>query len=331
MAIISENISLKQYNTFSIDANTRYLATYASDYELIEILTFCKKRDLKWFVLGMGANVIFDGDYEGCVIHPIGFDIAFEGDLVIADGGVNWDDFVAFCVGIGYYGLENLSLIPSTVGAAPVQNIGAYGAEAKDCIEWVEFIDPFDLKTKRLNNGQCQFGYRDSIFKGELKGKAIITRVAFKLSKEGELKMEYGAVKERVAQLGEATLQNVRQAIIDIRTAKLPDYKLLPNAGSFFKNPIVDQKFADKMLETYPKMPFYEVAEGVKLAAGWLIEQSGWKGKVAGKVGINEHQALVIVNVGGANGREIVEFSDLVIADVGEKFGVTLEREVNIV
>lgn len=331
MALITENISLKQYNTFSIDANARYFATYANDYELIEILTFCKKRDLKWFVLGMGANVIFDGDYDGCVIHPIGSDIAFEGDLVIADGGVNWDDFVAFCVGIGYYGLENLSLIPSTIGAAPVQNIGAYGAEAKDCIEWVEFIDPVDLKTKRLNNAQCQFGYRDSIFKGDLKGKAIITRVAFKLSKKGKIKMDYGAVKERVAQLGEVTLQNVRQAIIDIRTEKLPDYKLLPNAGSFFKNPVVDRDFADKLLETYPKMPFYEVAKGVKLAAGWLIEQVGWKGKVVGKVGVHEHQSLVIVNVGGADGREIIEFSDLVIADVASKFDVKLEREVNIV
>lgn len=331
MAIISESVSLKPYNTFGLEAKSRFFATYANDGELVEIVDFCKKEKLNWFVLGGGANVIFDGDYDGCVIHPVGADIALEEGVVVADAGVEWDDFVAFTVGIGYYGLENLSLIPGSVGASPVQNIGAYGVEAKDCILWVEYLDTDTMKIVRIPNEECHFGYRESIFKNELKGKAIIVRVAFKLSKNGKLKLNYGAVRERVEELGGETLQNVRQAIIEIRQSKLPDPKVQPNAGSFFKNPVVTKEFADNLLGQHQNMPYYPVETGVKLAAGWLIEKAGWKGKTVGKMSVHSQQALVLVNSGNASGREIVEFSDLIISDLNKKFNIILEREVNII
>lgn len=331
MVVISHNVSLKELNTFAVDAKSKYFATFNNDAELLEILQYCGQNDIEWFVLGCGANVIFCEDFEGMVIHPTSLDIAFEGDNIVADAGVEWDEFVAFCVGAGYYGVENLSLIPSSIGAAPVQNIGAYGAEVKDKLEWVEYMDVQSLEIVRLTKEQCKFGYRESVFKKELKGKAIIVRVAFKMEKKGELKMDYGDVKERVKQLGQPSLKNIRQAIIEIRSSKLPDVKELPNAGSFFKNPVVNVEFADQLAQEYQNMPKYVVDCGVKLAAGWLIEQAGWKGRQVGKMAVHSRQALVLVNVAGASGREILEFSQMIIDDVQAKFGVTLEREVNVV
>lgn len=331
MSIINTDVSLREYTTFGINAKSKYLASYASVDELIEVLNFCKINSIEWYALGGGANVIFRGDYDGCVVHSICSDIAFEDGLIVADGGLEWDDFVAFCVGAGYFGLENLSLIPGSVGAAPVQNIGAYGAEAKDFIVWVECLNVESMKVVKIPASQCQFGYRESIFKNELKGKVVITRVAFKLSKDGEFKLDYGAVKERVEQLGQPSLQSVRQAIIEIRKSKLPDHHILPNVGSFFKNPVVTEQFAQNLASKYENMPVYKTENGVKLAAGWLIEKSGWKGKREGKVGVHKDQALVIVNYDNANGVEILDFADKIISDIKSKFNIVLEKEVNVI
>lgn len=338
MIRFSENYDLKSHNTFGVEARARYFFEFTEPEDLE---TFVQSnefwKDLQMFVLGGGSNVLFQKNFEGLILHPnipgifkvkedrrnIWFEVG---------AGEVWDDFVKYCVEFGVGGVENLSLIPGLVGAAPVQNIGAYGQEVSNVIERVK---GYDLQQKMLVEfpaDSCGFGYRDSLFKRELKNRFIITSVVFRLEKFPEFNLKYGQVEEKVNELGEVNLKNIRQAIIDIRSSKLPDVTEVGNAGSFFKNPVVKTEAAEKIRAQFPDLPVYPVnEETVKLAAGWLIEKAGWKGKREGHVGMHEKQALVLVNYGSATGNEIYEFSEKIMDSVQKKFGIELEREVNCV
>lgn len=334
---ILENYSLKEHNSFGINAGTRY---YFPFNEMNEIQDFIKSRQLKdipWMVLGGGSNILFTKNFEGLIIHPLlrGFKILSETDekvTIQAAAGEIWDDFVKYCVDNNLYGLENLSLIPGSVGASPIQNIGAYGAEVSDVIETVKGIDLDTGKIIDYKRDECHFGYRDSIFKLELKNKFLITSVTFRLLKKSGFKLDYGNLREESERLGEITLLNVRQAVINIRNSKLPDPAVTGNAGSFFKNPVVPHSVFDSIIGKYPETPFFKVSDKlIKIPAGWLIEKCGWKGKTQGNVGVHDKQALIIVNKGNATGMEIFEFSESILQCVFTTFGIKLEREVNII
>lgn len=274
---------------------------------------------------------------EGLVLHPNvpGIGKVHEDRQHVwleVGAGEIWDDFVKYCVSWQLGGVENLSLIPGTVGAAPVQNIGAYGQEVSNVIEIVRGYDLQQKTQIELSAEACNFSYRNSIFKETLKGSAVITSVVFRLEKFPEFKLNYGQVEERVKALGGVNLHNIRQAIVEIRTSKLPDFTMMGNAGSFFKNPVADPAVTNEILKNYPDMPVFDAENGkVKLAAGWLIEHTGLKGYREGNVGVHDKQALVLVNYGGATGKEIYNFSEEVKQKVFKKFGVELEREVNVV
>lgn len=330
MIKFSANYPLKRLNSFGFDVKTRYWATFSDDAELCEIVTYCRVNNLKWFVLGGGCNIIFSRDYDGVIIHPTSGQIVQYDDLTIADAGVVWDDFVAWAVENSMYGVENLAHIPGSVGASPVQNIGAYGVEACDTIEWVEYLDTRTMQINRINGSDCQFGYRESIFKHFLKDVAIVLRVAFRLSHEPHYNVDYGDVRSEIERLGELSLANVRQAIINIRTAKLPDPAITGNAGSFFKNPVVDGEVFEKIREKHPEMPHYEVEQGIKIPAGWLIDRAGWKGYREGDAGVHPKQALVLVNHGTATAQDVLALADKIVCDIDAKFGIALEKEVNV-
>jgi UDP-N-acetylmuramate dehydrogenase len=295
------------------------------------------EMELKPLILGGGSNILFTNHFDGAIIHPAidGIEIVSEDDtsvIIKAGAGVEWDSLVEYTVNKGLGGLENLSLIPGNVGASPIQNIGAYGVEAKDCIEIVEGIYIHTHKSFSLSKSECKFNYRDSIFKNDLRGKTIITYVSFKLLKTPLLVTHYGNLDVELEKLGGKSLANVRQAVINVRNSKLPDPKVLGNAGSFFKNPVVDISVVEELQKDYEKVPYYPVSDSyVKLPAGWLIEQCGWKGKKIGNVGVHKDQALVIVNYGGANGKEVIDLAHKVRHSVMEKFNVSLEMEVNVV
>ena len=290
-----------------------------------------------WYVLGGGNNVLFTQDYPGTLLTPVAQGIRIVDEqpdcvTVEADAGVEWDDLVEWAVQHELWGLENLSLIPGKVGAAPVQNIGAYGCEAKDAIRSVEMFCTETFNTLVLNREHCAFGYRDSVFKRSLRGRVIITSVRFALSRTPRPRLEYGDLAAAVEARGGITLRNIREAICAIRRAKLPDPKVTGNAGSFFKNPVVDESVAQQLRASWPDMPLYPAALSgkAKLAAGWLIDKAGLKGCRSGRVGIHERQALVLVNLGGATGGEILDFARMVQARVHEKFGIEIDTEVNI-
>ncbi len=334
--LIEENISLKPYNTFGLDYKADRIIHLHDDSEIRSV----SKKIGEFgpcFILGGGSNLLFTGDFNGTLLHPAigGLRILKnESDSVIisAGAGIKWDNLVAWTVENGFYGLENLSLIPGNTGAAPVQNIGAYGTEIRNIIERVETIRLEDGKQVFFNNDECGFAYRHSIFKGREKGKYLVTRVYFRLSLKGDLNMDYGAVKDEVQKLGDPGLKNVRSAIINIRKSKLPDPELTGNAGSFFKNPVVPDHTAGELKKEFPEMPVYPDIKGhTKLSAGWLIQKCGLKGKKLGDAGIHEKQALVIVNYGKATGSDIYSLSELVRKSVSERFGLELEREVEIV
>lgn len=333
-----DNFSLTEHNSFGINVQARRLVEFGPAEELIEYLA-ANPESLagKWAVLGGGNNILFTGDYPGTLFHPATEEITVTGEdedfvMVKVSAGHDWDGFVAWAVEQGLWGVENLSHIPSLTGAAPVQNIGAYGAEVKDVIESVEIIHADTLKATTIAGEHCAFGYRDSIFKNTLKGKAIITAVNFRLGKKPAPNTSYGALQEEAERLGGETLENIRQAVINIRGDKLPDPKVVGNAGSFFKNPVIPTGQAAKMKEEYPDMPQYPGGKPgtTKLAAGWLIEKAGWKGRREGNAGIYPKQALIVVNHGGATGSEIIGFSDKVRKSVFEMFGIDIEPEVNI-
>ncbi|NLO02817.1 MAG: UDP-N-acetylmuramate dehydrogenase, partial [Bacteroidales bacterium] len=288
-------------------------------------------------ILGGGSNILFLNDFNGIILYPKipGINICKEDRQYIwieAGAGEVWDDLVKFCVDAGLGGLENLSDIPGSVGAAPVQNIGAYGQEAGNAIELVKGYDLVKKETAEFKNSDCEFEYRNSLFKRELKNRFVITSVVFRLDKFPEYNLSYGKVEETVKAMGEVNLQNIRKAVKNIRSSKLPNVNILGNAGSFFKNPVVKKEVAEKIQSVYSDIPVYQAGGGqVKIAAGWLIDKSGWRGRRSGNVGVYSQQALVLVNYGGATGEEIYNLSEEITRSVFEKFGISLEREVNCI
>ena len=335
--MIYENISLKKYNTFGLNVKADRLVTFKHEENAVHFFEQNKGIDQKLMILGGGSNLLFTGDFHGTLIHPGMEGITLEGktgnDVIISAGaGVVWDKLVESTVNKGLGGLENLSYIPGLVGAVPVQNIGAYGAEVSSTIEKVRAISVSDGTLREFSPGECRFGYRDSVFKRELRGKYLITLVYFRLSTKPKLSLEYGSLRDELNKMGSTSLGNVRKTVISSRVAKLPDPSLIGNAGSFFKNPVVSVAVAEEIRAKNPKIPFFkDPSGGIKFAAGWLIEQCGWKGKRIGDAGVHDRQALVIVNYGNATGQELFELSEKVRTSVAEKFGITLEREVEII
>lgn len=335
--ITRKDISLKSYNTFGLEYRAGCLITLEDEQEASHLFSSGRSLKLPLLVLGGGSNLLFTGDFKGTLIQPAFGGINIEeilGDNVVisAGAGLNWDKLVSWTVENGLYGLENLSLIPGNVGASPVQNIGAYGTEIKDIIEKVETISINDGSARNFTKDECEFGYRYSVFKGKHKGKYLVTKVFFRLSKSPYLNLGYGQIKEEIKKLGTETLAHTRQAVINIRRKKLPDPAVTGNAGSFFKNPVLAEMEASYLRQRYPVMPLYPDRKGmVKIPAGWLIEQCGWKGKRHGDAGVHENQALVIVNYGNATGDEIFKLSELIMNSVHDKFGIALEREVEVI
>ena len=336
MMKVRENISLLGMNSFGFDVSARRLVEFASAEDLRQAFASMPSGE-PWYVLGGGNNVLFTADYGGTLLHPLDRSVTLEGGdgeraLVRVGAGAEWDDFVGWAVGQGLGGIENLSLIPGCAGAAPVQNIGAYGVEAKDTIESVECYLPDEDRVVALSNAECRFGYRDSVFKRELRSRAVILSVLFGLSRRPEFRLRYEDVSRRVDELGGPSLKNIREAVVAIRRAKLPDPKVLGNAGSFFMNPIVPRRQFESLQREYPDMPHYDVDAGrVKIPAAWMIDRCGWKGKALGPAAVHGRQALVLVNSGGATGADIVALSDAVRASVREKFGIDIHPEVCLI
>ncbi len=334
---IQENISLKPYNTFGIDAKARYFSAFHSVEELRKILEQAISPQL--LILGGGSNILFTGDIDALVLrNDIKGILKVEEDddsIYIKSGaGENWHAFVLHCIANGWAGVENLSLIPGCVGASPMQNIGAYGVEIKDVFHELTAFHLQERSNYTFHQKDCQFGYRESIFKRKYKDQFVITDVTFRLSKKPVLNTSYGAIEQELEAMGvtQPTIKSVSDAVIRIRTSKLPDPREIGNAGSFFKNPSVSKDKYEELRNEHATMPGYENANGtVKLAAGWLIEQAGWKGYRRGDAGCHAKQALVLVNYGKATGKEIYDLSEEILRSVEEKFGVTLEREVNII
>ncbi len=325
--------SLLAHNTFGIDVRCRRFIEYATVQQLQQLIPSLVHPFLH---IGGGSNLLFSADYPGTVLHSAirGIEKVCESGsqvLVKVGAGEVWDDFVQWAVSEGLGGVENLSLIPGEVGASAVQNIGAYGVEAKDVIVKVDAVDLTSGHLRQFDNAQCNYSYRQSIFKNELKGRFAVTHVTFALSIHPQLRLDYGNIRSVLGDREDVTVADVRRAIIDIRNAKLPDPARLGNAGSFFMNPIVDEATFQRILATYPDMPFYPVGSRYKIPAGWMIEQCGWKGRALGRAGAHDKQALVLVNLGGATSGDIIRLSDSIRKDVMERFGVDIHPEVNVI
>lgn len=335
---IRKDYSLLSHNTFGMDIKASLFIEYTSVEELKEILRRYLLDEGCWFHIGGGSNLLFKGDYPGIILHSAikGYEILEENEqevIVRVGAGEVWDDFVAYSVEKGWYGAENLSLIPGEVGASAVQNIGAYGMEAKDLIVNVETVEVATGEERIFTNAECAYAYRESAFKLSLKGKYIITKVSYRLKKTPCYHLDYGNVRAELEKSGIAlTLSNVREVIIKIREGKLPDPKVQGNAGSFFMNPIISRVQFEALLAEYPQMPHYEVdAERVKIPAAWMIDQCGWKGKRLGNAGVHDKQALVLVNAGGATGEEVIRLSEAIQKSVFDKFGIRISPEVNFI
>lgn len=337
MIEIKEKFALKKHNTFGFNISCAHFSTFSTIEELKELLLFHKNKKLSLMVLGGGSNILFTDNYNGLIIHPTlrGIKLINETDDFIelrVGAGEEWDYFVGYCVEKNWFGIENLSLIPGFVGTCPIQNIGAYGVEVKDVITNVGTVEIETLKNVNFTNEECKFGYRDSIFKNELRGKHVITHVHFKLQKKADFKLSYGNLKDELAKFDTVNLQNVRQAVIDIRNSKLPKPEEVGNAGSFFKNPEIDVELFEQIKKQYSTIPSYpQGKDRVKVPAGWLIEQAGWKGYRVGDAGVHSKQALVLVNYGNASGSEIINLAKEIQKSVQSKFGIELEMEVNVV
>ncbi|MBK3518499.1 UDP-N-acetylmuramate dehydrogenase [Carboxylicivirga marina] len=333
----TDKVNLRTYNTFGIEAKADEFITCNSIDDIKSTLKYLKNNPQPYLILGGGSNILFCKDFEGIIIHPQITDITLlkqdDSNVWLEVGaGVVWDDLVEHCVNNNWYGLENLSYIPGNVGASPVQNIGAYGVEAKDCIESVNGFYIDSTEAFELSNNECRFAYRQSIFKSELKNKTIISSVVFKLNKQESYKLNYGDVKEQVESFGKVTLRSVRQTITNIRKSKLPEPEEMGNAGSFFKNPVIGIELFQEIKGQYPTIPSYPISEQlVKVPAGWLIEQSGWKGKAIGDAAVHSKQALVLINKGNATGNDILKLAHQIIKDVNNQFNITIEPEVNII
>ncbi|WP_047434902.1 UDP-N-acetylmuramate dehydrogenase [Chryseobacterium vietnamense] len=337
---MQENFSLQPYNTFGVEAKAKYFTEVNTIDELKEALIFAKTQTLQLLFLGGGSNILLTRDFDGLAIRlnlrGISEENINENEVwVTAKAGENWHEFVIYCLQKNYGGLENLSLIPGNVGTSPMQNIGAYGTEIKDIFISCEVLDLENLELRTFNLEQCRFGYRDSIFKQEGKGRYVILEVTFKLTqKKHSIKTEYGAIKSELENLGidNPTIQDISKAVINIRQSKLPDPKEIGNAGSFFKNPTIPLGQFEVLQQKFENIQGYPNGDWVKVPAGWLIEQCGWKGKQIGNVASHKLQSLVIINAtGNATGKEIFDFSTEIINSVKEKFGIELEREVNII
>ena len=315
-----------------MDVKAERLIEFANEDELKSALTGAVKPLL---FMGGGSNLLFLNNYSGTVLHSVidNINIVAEDDNSVSvrvGSGVVWDDFVAYCVEKGWWGVENLSLIPGEVGASAVQNIGAYGVEVKDVLQSIEAISVDDLSKRIFTNAECNYAYRDSIFKKSLKGKYVITYVTYRLSKKANPNIGYGALKSVLAE--NPSLKEIRDAIIAVRNSKLPDPKVYGNAGSFFMNPVIPMEQFVALQSRYPDIPSYPASDGyIKVPAGWLIEKSGWKGKSLGNAAVYEKQALVLINRGGATGMEVKHLADTIIEDIKEIFGITLHAEVNYI
>ena len=335
---IQENISLKPFTTFGIDKKAKFFTTVETLDELKAALLAAKEKQLPVFILGGGSNILLTRDIEGLVIklEIKGINLVKEeGDQLWVEVGAGemWHELVLHSIAEDWAGLENLSLIPGTVGASPMQNIGAYGVEIKDVFDSLQAMHRETLEMQSFDAEACRFGYRESVFKQTFKDQYVITSVTFRLSKTPNFHLEYGAIREVLAANGidQPSIRAISDAVIQIRQSKLPDPKEIGNAGSFFKNPTIPNAQFDELKASYPSIPGYPSAEGVKVAAGWLIEQTGWKGKRIGEVGVHAKQALVLVNYGGGTGEEIKKLSEQIQASVYDKFGVQLQAEVNFI
>lgn len=338
--LLQENISLKDLNSFGMAVSAKYFSSFSSFDQLAELYSFFTKiQHKRLLILGGGSNILFTKDFDGLVLKN---DIqgiqtiadTNDGYIVEAGAGVNWHSFVIHCINNGYAGLENLSLIPGTVGASPIQNIGAYGVEIRDCFHSLDAYHLQENSIITLNSEDCKFGYRDSVFKNEWKNQLVILKVRFQLSKKPNLKTSYGIIEQELAKMNikEPSIKDISNAIIQIRSSKLPDPKLIGNAGSFFKNPLISVADFETLKKEYPSIPGYpsEKVGLVKIAAGWLIDQCGWKGYRKADAGCHALQALVLVNYGNAKGSEIFDLSEEIIDSVKLSFNIELEREVNI-
>jgi UDP-N-acetylmuramate dehydrogenase len=334
--MIEQNISLQAFNTFGFDLKAENFIRFNSIVGLREILKEHQEKPL--FILGGGSNILLTKNISGLVLKNEikGIKIIEDHtDYVIVESGAGevWHELVLYCIQNGWAGIENLSLIPGSVGASPMQNIGAYGVEIKDVFSYLSAINIATGELEIFNTEQCKFAYRESVFKQALKGKYIICYVAFKLSKKAIKNTTYGAIEDELKKMGisNPSIEDISKAVISIRQSKLPNPAVIGNAGSFFKNPIVSEELVKKLQEIYPDIPNYPSTNGTKkLAAGWLIEKAGWKGKTIGNIGVHKNQALVLVNYGGGTGEEILALSTAIIEDIKSKFKVELEREVNI-
>lgn len=336
---IHKNADLSNANTFGIKAKAREFVQFNSEDAIVEYVTNHPIKDSRFMVLGGGSNILLTGDFDGIMLSANLTETTLlkEDDDYVwlkSGAGVVWHDLVNYCLSHNYGGIENLSLIPGKNGAAPIQNIGAYGVELKDVFVELNAVDLFDGTRHTFTHSDCEFGYRDSIFKRGLKHRMMITSITLRLRKKPEFNLEYGAIRQTLEEMGvqDITIQAVSKAVCSIRQSKLPDPKEIGNSGSFFKNPIVSNSVLEKIQQEHADVVFFPVSKKeVKIPAGWLIERAGWKGKRFGETGVHEKQALVLVNYGNANGQEVFELSEKILADIHSKFGIKLEREVNVV
>jgi UDP-N-acetylmuramate dehydrogenase len=336
--LIREQAQLRHLNTFHVPAQARWFAAVTSAAELQDALAWARDRQQSFMLIGQGSNILFKQDYPGLIIELQlrGISVVAETDAAVdveAMGGEVWHEFVQWCLARGYCGLENLSLIPGTVGAAPVQNIGAYGAEVKDTLLSLEALEIASGTFRRFSNAECTFAYRNSVFKQKLQGQYVICSVRFRLHKQPRLNVDYPALREALAGVdpSQLTPQAVSDAVCAIRRSKLPDHQRLGNAGSFFWNPHLSREQFDNLKRQWPTLPGYPDANGVKVPAAWLIEQAGWKGYREGDVGVHSEHALVLVNHGDATGAELVALSVKIQDSIQQRFGIRLEPEVRIV
>lgn len=332
------NYSLLHHNTFGMNVKAMCFVEYGSVEDLQDYLKSHVDEMGKWLHIGQGSNLLFTGDFDGVVLHSAikGISVVREDEDsldVRVGAGVVWDDFVAHTVECQWYGAENLSLIPGEVGASAVQNIGAYGVEAKDLIIGVDTVEVSTGHVRSFSAEECGYGYRQSVFKSELKGKYIVTYVTYRLKKHPDWILDYGNIRSELEKEGcPLTIGNLRNAIIRIRREKLPDPGVTGNAGSFFMNPVVPCSVYDRLKKSFPDIPHYSVGNGlVKIPAGWMIERCGWKGRNLGHAGVHPHQALVLVNLGGATASEVIGLAEAIVKSVREKFGIEIHPEVNYI
>lgn len=337
--VVTGNADLLPLNTFGVPAKARYMATVYDTSGLVELIRNEQYQNLEKLVLGGGSNLLFVDDFPGLILHIGigGIEVTGQDEQhvwVRAGAGIVWHDLVEYCIRHGYAGIENLSLIPGQVGAAPIQNIGAYGSELKEVFEELQAVDLYSGTIHTFNREQCRFGYRDSVFKNAYRDRFAITQVTLRLNREPEFRTGYGTLRQTLKQMNveQLTIRAISDAIIQIRRSKLPDPSQTGNAGSFFKNPAVSAEFFEELRQRYPDLPGYTLsAEQVKIPAGWLIDRCGWKGQGTGNAATHKRQALVIVNRGGATGREILDLACRIRRDVEDTFAIRLTPEVRII